>query len=49
MTHTTHPSKQQTRLWLQQRTLSRLPPPELAEIRSQLGWKLLPNNAVSKL
>ena len=45
MTQTTHPSKEQTRLWLQQRTLSRLPPPQPADIRRQLGWELLPNNA----
>ncbi|WP_199538402.1 hypothetical protein [Duganella sp. BJB475] len=44
MTTTTHPSKAQTRLWLQQRTLSRLPPPAPADIRRQLGWNLLPNN-----
>lgn len=44
MTQTTHPSKEQARLWLQQRTLSRLPPPAPAEIRRQLGWELLRNN-----
>lgn len=45
MTSTTHPNKEQTRLWLQQRTLSRLPPPAPADIRRQLGWELLRNNA----
>jgi hypothetical protein len=44
MTATTHPSKEQTRLWLQMRKFSRRPPPSPDEIRRQLGWKLLPNN-----
>lgn len=44
MTTTTHPSKEQVRLHMQQRTLSRLPPPSPDEIRRRLGWFLLPNN-----
>jgi hypothetical protein len=44
MTSTTHPSKEQARIWLKLRTLSSLPPPSPDEIRRQLGWKLLPNN-----
>lgn len=42
---TTHPSKEQVRIWAKQRSLSRLPPPAPADIRRQLGWELLPNNA----
>ena len=48
MTTTTHPSKEQVRIWLQQRTLSRLPPPSPVDIRRQLGWELLPNNAQNR-
>lgn len=41
MTTTTHPSKEQVRIWTQQRSMSRLPPPAPAEVRMQLDWKLL--------
>ncbi|NRR28862.1 hypothetical protein HSX11_01565 [Oxalobacteraceae bacterium] len=41
MSTTNHPSKEQTRIWLQQRQKSRLPPPSPAETRMQLGWKLI--------
>lgn len=39
-----HPSKEQVRLLMQQRSLSRLPPPTMEEIRRRLGWNMLPNN-----
>lgn len=42
---TTQPSKEQVRLLMQQRSMSRLPPPSPAEIRVWLGWNLLQNNA----
>lgn len=41
---TTQPSKEQVRLLMQQRSLSRLPPPTPAEVRVWLGWHMLPNN-----
>lgn len=45
MTTTTHPSKEQVRIWTQQRSMSRLPPPSPAEVRRQLAWDLIRENA----
>lgn len=44
---TTQPSKEQVRIWVQQRSMSRLPPPSPSEVRRQLGWELLQNNRAS--
>jgi len=41
---TTHPSKEQVRIYMQWRKGSRLPPPEMKETRRQLGWELIPGN-----
>lgn len=42
---TTRPSKEQVRHWTQQRSQSQVPPPSPADVRRELGWNLLPNNA----
>lgn len=34
------PSKQDIRLWMQQRQTEKTPPPPPAEIRRQLGWHM---------
>ncbi|WP_164557857.1 hypothetical protein HF313_15050 [Massilia atriviolacea] len=44
MTQTTKPDKRLTREYLEQRTHAESPPPDLEEIKRQLGWWLLPNN-----
>ena len=44
MTQTTKPDKRLTREYLEQRTHAESPPPDLEEIRRQLGWRLLPHN-----
>lgn len=38
---TTHPTKEQVRIWMTQRTHSRLPPASPEEVRRQLGWGLV--------
>jgi hypothetical protein len=38
MHHITHPSKEQVRAYMQQRTAEHLPPPAPEQIRRQLGW-----------
>ena len=38
MHHITHPSKEQVRAYMLQRTAERLPPPAPEQIRRQLGW-----------
>jgi hypothetical protein len=35
------PSKQQVRLYMEQRIASRTPPPSMKEIRRNLGWELI--------
>jgi len=35
------PSKQQVRLYMEQRIAARTPPPSMQEIRRNLGWKLI--------
>jgi hypothetical protein len=44
MTQTTHPTKQLVRDYMDERTKSGDPPPTPEEIRSELGWHLLPAN-----
>lgn len=36
-----HPSKEQVREYLQHRQAEHRPPPDIKEIRRQLGWDLL--------
>jgi len=38
----TQPTKEQVRAYMAAREAARHPPPEPAEIRRQLGWRLLP-------
>jgi hypothetical protein len=38
---TSQPSKEVVRYWLQQRRTASDPPPDIAEIRRQLGWGLV--------
>lgn len=35
------PSKESVRQWLQTRLAERLPPPDLQQIRRELGWDLI--------
>jgi hypothetical protein len=42
MTQTTHPTKQLVRDYLDARTRSTEPPPTPTEVRTQLGWDLIP-------
>lgn len=35
------PDKAQVRTWLSQRQLERTPPPDIAQIRRELGWGLI--------
>jgi hypothetical protein len=44
MTHTTHPTQQQVRTWMQQRQVERTPPPTPEQIRRELSWNMEPNN-----
>lgn len=44
MTSTINPSKQLVRDYLDARTRSTEPPPTPAEVRTQLGWDLIPAN-----
>lgn len=37
-----HPSKQQVRDYMTQRRSAHCPPPDIKEIRRQLGWDLVP-------
>ena len=39
-----HPSKEQVRAYMAERELARRPPPSPAEIRRQLGWRLMPSD-----
>lgn len=41
----TQPTPQQVRDWMQQRQVEHKPPPTPREIREQLGWWMLVNNA----
>ena len=41
MDHTTQPSKESVRLWLQARIEERRPPPDPQQIRRELGWELV--------
>lgn len=41
MTHTTHPSREQVRSWMQQRQADRTPPPSPERIRETLDWRLI--------
>jgi hypothetical protein len=41
MTHTTKPSNQIVRSWMQQRQVDRTPPPAPEQIRVELGWKMV--------
>lgn len=41
MTQTSKPSNQQVRSWMQQRQVSRTPPPAPEQIRMELGWKMV--------
>lgn len=43
-TQTTHPSKQDVRLWLNRSTRTESPPQSPEEIRRALGWNLIPSN-----
>ncbi len=36
-----HPSKEQVRNFLKQRQIGHTPPPDIKEIRRQLGWDLI--------
>lgn len=47
MIHTTHPSKQIVRDYMDKRTLADDPPPTPDEVRRQLGWDLIPANHVA--
>ncbi|CAN5408351.1 hypothetical protein BH11PSE11_BH11PSE11_00020 [soil metagenome] len=38
------PSKQQVREWLSQRREAHTPPPDIAQIRRELGWNLIPKS-----
>lgn len=40
MQQVSQPGKEQVREWLQQRRASPLPPPNLEQIRRELGWAL---------
>lgn len=44
MAETTHPSKEQVRLFMTRRSVATTPPPSPEEIRRQLGWEMLYNN-----
>lgn len=44
MTPVTHPHKQVVRDYLTGRARQESPPPEIEEIRRQLGWRLVPEN-----
>jgi hypothetical protein len=35
------PSKESVRQWMQTRLAERLPPPDLKQIRRELGWELI--------
>lgn len=41
---TNHPPKEQVRHYMHQRVKDQTPPPTPADIRTQLGWKLIPGN-----
>jgi hypothetical protein len=41
MAQFTQPSKQDVRAYLKQRIESRKPPPDMKEIRRNLGWELI--------
>jgi hypothetical protein len=37
------PTKEEIRRYMQQRQAQRLPPPDMAQIRRELGWELNPS------
>jgi hypothetical protein len=39
--HCKSPTKEEVRSYMQQRQLAHAPPPDIAQIRRQLGWELL--------
>lgn len=41
MAQTTHPSKEQVRHYMQQRMVASTPPASPAQIRQELGWRLI--------
>lgn len=36
-----HPSKEQVRQWMSERSKERKPPPDRKQIRKELGWELI--------
>lgn len=41
MTQTTHPTKEQVRDYMERRTHAAEPPPDMVEVRRQLGWAII--------
>lgn len=39
------PSKEEVRVWMQQRRSEKTPPPNIEQIRRELGWKLTMSQA----
>lgn len=48
MTHTTKPSNQVVRSWMQQRQVDRTPPPAPEQIRRELGWQMVEAERAAK-
>lgn len=48
MSQSEYPNKEMVRAWLKNEVAMHRPPPDIKQIRRELGWELVPNPSKSK-